>query len=144
MPRKQRWRPSSVQASRGVFDRFAAADVYVFNTPMWNHGVPYMLKQWIDIITQPGWAFGFDPAQGYSGLMSGKQAVVLYSSGVYADGRPASYGTNFLTPNFEDWLNFVGITDYQAIRLFGQVLDPEAAVNAEKALKQVRELVATF
>ncbi|WP_268778315.1 FMN-dependent NADH-azoreductase [Rhodococcus aetherivorans] len=48
-------------AARAVFDRFAAADVYVFNVPMWNAGVPYVLKQWIDIVTQPGWAFGFDP-----------------------------------------------------------------------------------
>jgi len=32
-----------------------------------------------------------------------------------------------------------GITEYKAIELFGQVLDPDAAVAAEKALKQVRE-----
>ena len=40
-------------AARAVFDRFAAADAYLFSVPMWNAGVPYVLKQWIDIISQP-------------------------------------------------------------------------------------------
>jgi FMN-dependent NADH-azoreductase len=32
-------------AARAVFDRFAAADAYLFSVPMWNAGVPYALKQ---------------------------------------------------------------------------------------------------
>ncbi|MET4900461.1 NAD(P)H-dependent oxidoreductase [Paenarthrobacter sp. CC6] len=44
------------EAARSVFDQFAAADAYVFNIPMWNSGIPYALKQWIDIVTQPGWS----------------------------------------------------------------------------------------
>lgn len=75
------------EAARAVFDQFAAADAYVFNIPMWNHGVPYALKQWVDIVTQPGWSFGFDPETGYRGLMEGKHAVAIHTSGVYA---PAS------------------------------------------------------
>ena len=45
-------------AARAVSDRFAAADAYLFSVPMWNAGV---LKQWIDIISQPGWLFSFTP-----------------------------------------------------------------------------------
>ena len=70
--------------ARAVFDRFAAADAYLFSVPMWNAGVPYVLKQWIDIISQPGWLFGFTPEAGYSGLILGKKAAVIYTSGVYA------------------------------------------------------------
>ncbi len=44
--------------ARAVFDRFAAADEYLFSVPMWNAGVPYVLKRWIDIISQPGWLAG--------------------------------------------------------------------------------------
>ena len=43
--------------------RFALADRVLISTPMWNFGIPYKLKQWIDVITQPGLAFRFDPAQ---------------------------------------------------------------------------------
>src|SRR4051794_37899077 len=38
-------------AARRTFDRFAVADRYLFSVPMWNHGVPYILKQLIDIIS---------------------------------------------------------------------------------------------
>jgi FMN-dependent NADH-azoreductase len=49
---------------RALFDGFASAGTYLFNVPMWNAGIPYVLKHWIDIVTQSGWAFAFDPARG--------------------------------------------------------------------------------
>ncbi|WP_026303868.1 FMN-dependent NADH-azoreductase [Jongsikchunia kroppenstedtii] len=128
------------ESARSVFERVQQADFYLFNIPMWNHGLPYVLKQWIDIITQPGWAFGFDPATGYSGLLNNKRAVCVYTSGVYADGRPPAFGTDFLTSYFGDWLNFVGVTDVAEIKLLGQVLNPDPAAAAELAVKQAREL----
>ncbi len=48
-------------AAQATFDRFAAADHYLFSVPMWNHGVPYILKQFIDVVSQPGLIFAFDP-----------------------------------------------------------------------------------
>lgn len=104
------------QAARAVFDRFAAADSYLFSVPMWNSGVPYVLKQWIDIITQPGWVFGFDPTTGYSGLVHGKKAAVVYTSGVYAVGAAPAFGRDFHSTYFADWLNFIGIDEVTEIR----------------------------
>lgn len=131
--------PSGDQAdawtqAREVFDRFAAADEYLFNVPMWNAGVPYVLKQWIDIITQPGWLFGFDPAAGYSGLITGKRAVVVYTSGVYAPGVPLEFGTDFHSTFFTDWLRFAGITDVTEIRQPANALsgDPDGQVARTK------------
>ncbi|MFD0206760.1 MULTISPECIES: FMN-dependent NADH-azoreductase [Saccharothrix] len=130
--------------ARAVFDRFAAADEYVFNIPMWNAGVPYALKHWIDVVTQPGWVFGFDPAAGYSGLMTGRKAFVVYSSGVYADGVPQEFGVDFRSTFFKDWLRFVGITDVTEVHFDGNALnaDPEAAFAAAKA--QAEEHASTF
>lgn len=116
-------------AARAVFDQFAAADAYVFNIPMWNSGIPYVLKQWIDIVTQPGWSFGFDPEAGYSGLMTGRPAVAIHTSGVYAPGVPAAFGRDFSSTFFADWLEFVGIQDATHVRFAPTVLnaDPEEA-----------------
>ncbi|WP_420179014.1 FMN-dependent NADH-azoreductase [Paenarthrobacter sp. TA1.8] len=111
------------ESARAVFDQFAAADAYVFNIPMWNSGVPYVLKQWIDIITQPGWSFGFDPEQGYRGLLEGKQALAIHTSGVYAPGVPAAFGSDFSSTFFADWLNFVGIEDATHVRFAPTVLN---------------------
>jgi FMN-dependent NADH-azoreductase len=116
-------------AARAVFDQFAAADAYVFNIPMWNSGIPYVLKQWIDIVTQPGWSFGFDPQAGYSGLMTGRPAVAIHTSGVYAPGVPAAFGRDFSSTFFADWLEFVGIQDATHVHFAPTVLnaDPEQA-----------------
>ena len=48
-----------------ITNRFISADHYVLGVPMWNGGVPYRLKHYIDIITQPGMLFGFDPERGF-------------------------------------------------------------------------------
>ncbi|HUN35039.1 MAG TPA: NAD(P)H-dependent oxidoreductase, partial [Trebonia sp.] len=118
-------------AARAVFDRFAAADAYLFSVPMWNAGVPYVLKQWIDIISQPGWLFSFTPDAGYSGLIRGKKAAVVYTSGVYQPGAPLAYGNDFHAAFFNDWLRYAGFTDIAEVRWQPTVLT--AARDADKA-----------
>ncbi len=99
-----------------VTNRFTQADHYVFSVPMWNGGIPYKLKQYIDIITQPGLLFGFDPEQGYFGLLENKKASVFYTSGVYAPGADPKYGSDFHSAYLDWWLNVVGITDINTVR----------------------------
>ena len=98
-----------------TFERFAAADCYLFSVPMWNHGVPYILKQFIDVVSQPGLVFGFDGNAGYTGLVTGKKAVVVYTSAVYGDDRGPQFGMDFQAPYFNDWLRWAGITDVEQI-----------------------------
>src|ERR1044071_4470549 len=59
-------------AARRVFERFAAAERLLFSVPMWNGSIPYVLKQFIDVVSQPGWVFGVDPATGYRPLLAGR------------------------------------------------------------------------
>jgi FMN-dependent NADH-azoreductase len=110
-----------------ITDRFTSADEYVLSVPMWNGGIPYKLKQYIDIITQPGLLFGFDPENGYSGLLKGKTARVFYTSGVYAPGAPAKYGTDHHSTYLAWWLEFIGVTEVDTLRFQPSLLtaDPE-------------------
>lgn len=119
--------------ARAVFDSFAAADAYIFNIPMWNAGVPYVLKQWIDIVTQPGWSFGFDPAAGYTGLLAGKHALAIHTSGVYSPGVAPAFGQDFSSTFFADWLRFVGITDATHVRFAPTVLNPDVDGSRREA-----------
>jgi FMN-dependent NADH-azoreductase len=141
--------PSGAQARawadvRALFERFESADRYLFAVPMWNHGVPWPLKHLIDTITQPGMIFGFDPVDGYSGLLRGKRAVVVYTSGVYADGRSPAFGTDFHSTYFGDWLRFAGIDDVSVVRFQPTIAtaDPDALRRA--ALVHARRLGADF
>jgi FMN-dependent NADH-azoreductase len=96
--------------------RFTAADEYLFAVPMWNGGVPYRLKLYIDILTQPGILFGFAPATGYTGLLQSKRATSVYTSGVFSPGAPPAFGVDFHATYFDDWLRFIGIRDIEGIR----------------------------
>jgi FMN-dependent NADH-azoreductase len=67
------------KAVEDVIERFKTANKYVFSLPMWNFGIPYRLKHYIDIIVQPGYTFSFTPNEGYKGLITGKPVVVIYA-----------------------------------------------------------------
>ena len=116
-----------------ITNRFTSATDYLFTVPMWNGGIPYRLKLYIDIITQPGLLFGFDPAAGYSGLLKGKRATVIYTSGVYAPGVPPAFGTDHHSTYFDDWLRLVGVTDISTVRFQPTLLTNDAAGGLEKA-----------
>ena len=47
-----------------VIEQFTKADKYLFSLPMWNFGIPYKLKHYIDVIVQPGYTFSFSPEEG--------------------------------------------------------------------------------
>jgi FMN-dependent NADH-azoreductase len=97
-------------------EQFAAADRYLFSVPMWNLGIPYALKQWIDIVTQPGIAFKFDVDQGYMKVLHGKKAAAIYTSSVYYQGAPASYSLDFQSTYLKEWLRVTGVDDLIEIR----------------------------
>jgi len=101
--------------------------------PMWNHGVPYVLKQLIDVVSQPGLLYSFDSVTGYSSLVPpGKHAVVVYTSGVYGDDRGREFGVDFQRPYFDDWLRWAGIEQLGSVT-FGPnlaVADPEPGRQA--------------
>ncbi len=131
--------PAGVEGSAwegisAAFERFAAADLYVIGVPMWNAGIPWILKQYIDTITQPGMIWGLDE-NGYSGLLAdkGKRAVTVYTSGVYAEGVPPSFGSDFQSTYFRDWLNFAGITDIHEIRLQPTILPGAKPLDERRA-----------
>jgi FMN-dependent NADH-azoreductase len=104
------------RAAGAAFARFAAADKYLFSVPMWNASVPYILKQFIDVVSQPGTVFEFDTEHGYTGLVTGRPAAVIYTGAVYGDGRGPAFGTDFQAPFFEDWLRWAGITAITSVQ----------------------------
>ena len=121
-----------------ITQRFIDANHYVLGVPMWNGGIPCRLKLYIDILTQPGLLFGFDPVAGYSGLLKDKIATVFYTSGVYAQGVPAAFGLDFQSNYLNWWLNFIGVSEVQTIRFQPTMLSPDPAKGFEDALRQAR------
>lgn len=118
-----------------TIERFVAADEYVISAPMWNGGIPYKLKHYIDIITQPGLLFGFDPENGYSGLLENKKAKVFYTAGVFAPGADAKYGQDFHSTYLNWWLELIGVSDIEAVRFQPSLLTPTPADDRAKVIE---------
>ena len=127
-----------------TFERFAAADRFLFSVPMWNASVPYKLKQLIDIVSQPGMLFGFDPVDGYTGLLRGKKAAVVYTSAVYGPGRGPAFGSDFQAPFFRDWLTWAGVQDIDEVQFRPNLATADADAGREIAQLQVRQLAKIF
>ena len=132
------------QAAERTFGRFAAADYYLFSVPMWNHGIPYVLKQFIDVVSQPGMVFSFDPEHGYTGLLTGRRAIVVYTSAVYGTGRPAAFGTDFQASYLRSWLNWAGIADVTEIQFRPNLATADAEAGRQAAHAAAREAAKAF
>ncbi|MEV0270283.1 NAD(P)H-dependent oxidoreductase [Hamadaea sp. NPDC050747] len=131
-------------AARDAFQRFDAYDRYLFTVPMWNSGVPYILKQFIDVVSQPGMAFSFDPVTGYTGLLTGKKAAVIYTGAVYGEGRGRAFGTDHQQPFLHDWLEWAGISDIAEVAFRPNLVTADAAAGRDLARAAVTDLAKRF
>jgi FMN-dependent NADH-azoreductase len=127
-----------------VAARVQAADTLVFAVPMWNGGIPWALKLFVDIVTQPGIAFRFDPASGYHGLLGGRRAVAVYASRVFTPGAPPAFGADHQSTYLRWWLEFCGIDEVHELRLQPTFPTADFADRVEETLTRARELAATL
>lgn len=132
------------QAIVDVCDEFKSADKYVISLPMWNFGIPYKLKHYIDVIAQPGQTFSFDPESGYSGLVTGKPIAVVYARGG-AYGSDDAKGMDFQKRYMEMLLGFIGFTDIQSIVIEPTLAAPDdVAATEAAAIEAAKSLAMTF
>jgi FMN-dependent NADH-azoreductase len=92
---------------------FAKADKYVIAAPLWNLGVPSILKAYFDYITVKDISFKYT-AQGPVGLLTNKNALYISARGGKYDIEPMSnfeFGERYV----KTILNFLGVTNYSAI-----------------------------
>jgi len=136
------------QAWKGVEDvigKFNEADKYLFSLPMWNFGIPYKLKHYIDVIVQPGYTFSFSPEEGYKGLVTDKPIAVIYArGGAYGPGTGAeSY--DLQKAYIEHILGFIGFKDFQTLLVEPTLVSPEDSKKTmEAAREQAKAMAARF
>lgn len=125
--------------------RLLEYDVLLFSVPMWNWGLPYRIKHYIDVITQPGLTFKWTPERGYEGLVLGRRAVVIYASSFdYAAGTPLA-PFDHQKPYLEDWLRMIGVDAIETIA-FGPTHPDAPAMPAarEQALARAAAIAVSL
>jgi len=124
-----------------IAGRFICADRYLIASPMWNAGIPYRLKQYIDLIHQPGLLWTLSPETGYHGLLDNKHATLALTAGVYFPGaQTPQFGVDHQSTYLRVWLNQAGVTDIDELRLQPSLLTPDPARSLEEALTRAVEL----
>jgi FMN-dependent NADH-azoreductase len=113
------------------------SDVIVIGVPLYNFGIPAVLKGWIDQVARAGKTFSYSP-EGAKGLVTDKKVYLSIASGaIFSEGPYKSY--DFSESYLRTVLGFLGMTDVTTFRVEGTAI-PDFAENAlPKALSSVEE-----
>ena len=125
-----------------VAERFRSFDKYLFAVPMWNFGIPYALKRYIDVITQPGLLFDTGEG-GYEGLCDGPALLINARGAEYNPSMPG--GFDYEEPYMKLWCRFVGLSPESILVQPTASGGPDAAKQARAAaIEEARERAASF
>ena len=125
-----------------VIDEFAEHDKIVISTPMWNFGLPYELKHYIDLLVQPGITFGLDSDFNHVGLLVDRRVqLVLTRSSPLPEGSPE----DFQLPYLQHILGFMGLSDVRTMLVEGTTLaEPARTEFIDEHCRQARLAAADF
>jgi len=127
-----------------AIEEFKNADKYVFSLPMWNFGIPYKLKHYIDVLVQPGYTFSVS-STGYVGLVANKKALLVYSRGGAYGAETGAQDLDMQKRYMETILGFIGFKN-----LTSAVIEPTLAGEEQKELsmqaarEQLKNLASNF
>ena len=113
------------------------ADVIVLGLPMYNFGVPSMLKAYFDHVARAGVTFRYTE-KGAVGLLTGKQAYVFAARGGMYAGTPADSQTAYVRA----FLRFLGIEQVEFVYAEGLAIsEPSRKAALAQALSATGRLL---
>jgi FMN-dependent NADH-azoreductase len=137
-PYKESWR----EIERTI-EQFLAADLYLLTVPMWNFGIPYVLKYYIDAIIQPGYLFRYTETGAVEPLVHGKKMICVTSRGGDYSSEPMK-GFDFVESYLRTIFGFVGITDIRFFNAQPMDVSRDIRMAAQRmAINEVREYAAS-
>jgi FMN-dependent NADH-azoreductase len=115
-----------------MVERVDRADAILVSTPMWNLGIPYRLKHFIDLVTQPGLSFRFEQGAGFTPLLRARPvAAIVTSSGDFSTGE--SYGRPDLVGVYmQAAFRFIGLDNMNVVRV-APTVGPSEGIEAGEA-----------
>ncbi|WP_319557840.1 FMN-dependent NADH-azoreductase [Thiomicrorhabdus sp.] len=126
--------------SEEYLQQLKEADAIAISSPMYNFGVPSVLKAYLDHVTRVGETFVYGE-NGPEGLLKDKKAYLFISSGGNYTQPPLDK-MNFVTPYLTTVLGFNGITDVSVIEAPNMGSGEEAvAKSMQHAKEQIDHLL---
>ncbi|MHC5182946.1 MAG: FMN-dependent NADH-azoreductase [Planctomycetota bacterium] len=116
-----------------------------FRFQWWNFSIPYRLKQYIDILVQPGYTFTFGE-NGYEGLVKDKPVFVVYARGGSFPEGSEREAFDMQKKYIELFLGFIGFENIQSIvvgpTLQGEPIDIQTMLDV--SIQKARSLASNF
>ena len=119
-----------------VIEQFTGADKYLMAVPMWNLSIPYKLKQYFDLIVQPGYTFNYSDETGYQGLVTGKPILAVYARGGRYENGSGAEAFDLQTKYLELILGFIGFRDIVSL-----VIEPTLQEGPDAAETKLKEII---
>ncbi len=121
--------------SDALVNEIKQANTLVIGAPIYNFGIPAVLKAWVDLVARAGLTFKYTE-NGPVGLLDGKKAIIVMASGGTKIGSDIDFASGYL----RHVLGFIGIHDVQFVTADQVMVAGDAAVAA--AQDQIAELAA--
>jgi FMN-dependent NADH-azoreductase len=120
--------------------QFAEADKYVIAAPMWNLGIPAILKAYIDYVSVTGITFKYTE-NGPVGLLKDKKAVHIVARGGEYGDAPYEMGDRYL----RTILGFFGISEIETIAIENlDVIGVSVQEKVEEGIRKAKSSAQKF
>jgi FMN-dependent NADH-azoreductase len=125
---------SILTLSDRLIDEVSQAEIIVISSPMYNYGMPAVLKAWFDQVIRINKTFSFDLARGdfpLKPIMSGKKLILITSSGEFGfEIGGIREKMNHLGPHIEMLGKYLGVVDFYEIKSEYQEFGDERHKNS--------------
>ncbi|RED92219.1 FMN-dependent NADH-azoreductase [Marinoscillum furvescens] len=141
---------AALEKSDNYIQQVRHADLLIIGAPMYNYGMPAVLKAWIDQVARVNKTFSFDLSRGdepIRPILSGKIAVVFTSSGEF-DFQPGGSRSNHnhLVPHIKSCAHYLGVDTVKNFHQIGieyqEFKDLRHEQSKARAFQQIPELVS--
>lgn len=135
--------------SDAYLEEVIKADVIVITSPMYNYGMPAVLKAWFDQIMRVNKTFSFDLERGdfpVEPVLSGKTVVLLTSCGEFGFGAGGiREKMNHLGPHIKELAKYLGADHFYEIGSeYQEFSDDRHTLSVEKAKRAIFELIESL
>lgn len=130
-----------------LIEELVQADIIVISAPMYNYGMPAVLKSWFDQVVRINKTFTFDLARGdfpIKPILSDKKLVLITSSGEFGFERGGiREQMNHLGPHVQTASGYLGVEAFYEVRAeYQEFADARHDKSVKDAFIRLDELVA--
>ncbi len=136
-----------LEESDRYIEELDQADLILLTAPMYNYGMPAVLKAWFDQVVRINKTFSFDLARGdfpLEPIMSGKTLVLISSSGEFGfEPGGIREEMNHLGTHIQVLGKYLGVEQFYEVRVeYQEFGDQRHQDSLRRAQKDIDELVA--